>query len=133
MKLIPFLILFTISLSSFAGDLETEVRCSGKTSNGTVIGVDFTLDSVNRVTSMTTFEEEAVSIIDLNSLVAPAAFLEIAGNGKIEIFTFQSYNEGLDFDNNVVFVNGEPNMSTLELGYRGQDVAISEISCSVLN
>jgi len=129
MKFIAMSFMLLLSQGAFADDLETTVRCTGKTSKKVAIGVDLQLDQIDRVVAMTTFEREATDVRETNN---EQAFLKRDAKGNVELFIFRTFNDGLETNDNIVFVKGVPSYSKLELDYRGESRATSSITCVIL-
>lgn len=133
MKLTTSFLVTILSLNVFAGELDTSIRCSGKTARGIQIGVDLKLDQVDRLLEMASFERDSVSIEDVSNLGARSIFLKLNDQGKIAMFGFKTYNDGMETNDYISYVAGAPSLSTLELGYRGALKAVNDIQCKLVD
>jgi hypothetical protein len=130
--LIIGLVLPFISNAEAAYD-KTIVRCSGINSVGQIIGLDFELDSVDRITALTDFVADSAGVIDLESLGAPSVYLSTDAKGAVHVFGFKSFNDGLEEVLSVRFVLGMPSMSRLVIGAGSANTAVKSIECKTLN
>src|SRR5262249_9395024 len=107
MKSAIFLIDKMIEMNTYeASQHNVTVRCQGVNSKGMTVGIDFELDPVDRLVSMTEAEGGSAFPVDLTTLDAPSLYLKLDAKGHLEVFGFKSFNDGLEEVFSVLFVRG---------------------------
>lgn len=107
------------------------VRCEGVRADKVRIGLDVTLDPVERLVSVTSFENESTAPIELKALMAPSHYVERLNNGELKMFGFKTFNDGLERDLYVYYTKSSRN-NKLQLSYLPTQKAVSDISCRIL-
>lgn len=137
-----FISMFVVNLSSYAGEKTRKpnsdtmnsvtIRCEGLNKAGIKIGMDAGFDPVDRLTSLTMFENESTGPVDIKDLASPSHFIKIDKRGSLVVFGFKTFNDGLEEDISTLFVAGSPKLSSLKLGHGADNLAIKQISCRAL-
>lgn len=110
---------------------EFRIRCEGLKPKDIKVGIDFTFDGVERLTSLVSFEREATNPMDVTSLGAPSHFIKRDKNGKLVMFGFKTFNDGLEENISIFFIPGAADNS-LQLSYLEKHKAIRNVSCQIL-
>lgn len=145
MKILIVMSLFVVSIHSQAKEAtktkdrkpnqapgNIHIRCEGIKKDNIKIGFDFVLDPIERLVSVTTFENESTGPVDLSALQAPRYFLKRNSKGKLVAFGFKTFNDGLMEDMSVFYSKGRTQDANLQLSYLDTNKAEKEISCRIL-
>lgn len=117
--------------TSSSNPLSQTIECTGNTAKGVRIGIHATLGPVDDLEELATFEREAVSIEDVR--IQNTSYLKTDKNGEVLVFALKTYNDGLETNDRVEYIKSSSRDSVLELGYRGELKAVSNIICKILN
>ena len=97
------------------------------------VGIDFTFDEIDRIKSIVTFVNEATQVIEKDTLSAPSSFIKFGAQQRILIFGFKTFNDGLEEDMSVSFVQGHQKLSALKLNAHDKNqIAVKAIKCVLL-
>ena len=129
---IPLLLFITLSSTCVHAQDKT-VRCSGQNAKGMTVGIDVTFDEIDRIKSIVTFVNEATQVIERDTLSAPSSFIKLGAQQRILMFGFKTFNDGLEEDISVSFVQGHQKLSALKLNAHDKNqTAVKAITCVLL-